>query len=147
MMKTHLTNISIKFWEFTTAGDQLLSVLLEMFAKFIKNKNWDIACVFTPFTMTLKMEFRHFLFPLIILEMFLQFDWSPAVVNSIDWPWFGKAHTCLHKIPLLSRNHEVKGIVCRPLRQDYIEAQIWRRVQKHFCSIEDPEEHSGLHHW
>ena len=21
--------------------------------------------------------------------------WSPPVVNSIDWTWFGKAHTCL----------------------------------------------------
>ena len=25
------------------------------------------------------------LFPLIILEMFLQLNWSPPVVNSIDW--------------------------------------------------------------
>ena len=36
--------------------------------------------------------------PLIILEMFLQLDWSPPVVNSIDWTSFGKAHTCLHKV-------------------------------------------------
>ena len=28
---------------------------------------------------------RYILFALIILEMFLQLDWSPPVVNSIDW--------------------------------------------------------------
>ena len=26
--------------------------------------------------------------------------WSPPVVNSIDWTWFGKAHTCLYKVTL-----------------------------------------------
>ncbi len=39
------------------------------------------------------------LFPLIMLEIFLQLDWSPPVVNSVDWSWFGKAHTCLYKVP------------------------------------------------
>ena len=43
--------------------------------------------------MRLNIEFRCILFPLIILEMFLQLDWSPPVVNSIDWTWFGKVHT------------------------------------------------------
>ena len=42
------------------------------------------------------------LFPLIFLEMFLQIDWSPPVVNSIHWIWFGKAHTCLFKVPQLT---------------------------------------------
>jgi hypothetical protein len=32
---------------------------------------------------------------LIILEMFLQLDWIPPVVNSIDWTLLRKAHTCL----------------------------------------------------
>ena len=33
-------------------------------------------------------------------------------------------------------SHEVEGIVRRALRQDCVEAQIWGRVPKHFCSIE-----------
>jgi hypothetical protein len=33
----------------------------------------------------LEIELRCILFPLIILEMFLQLDWSPPMVNSIDW--------------------------------------------------------------
>ena len=41
---------------------------------------------------------RCILFPLIILEMFLQLD----LVNSIDWKLFGKAHTCLYKVPQLT---------------------------------------------
>ena len=43
-------------------------------------------------------------------------------------------------------SHEVEGIVRRGLRQDCVEAQIWGRVAKNVCSIEDPQEHSGLHH-
>jgi hypothetical protein len=49
--------------------------------------------------MRLEIELRWILFPLIIFEMFLQLDLSPSVVNSIDWTWFGKAHTCLYKVP------------------------------------------------
>ncbi len=44
---------------------------------------------------------KHPLFSLIILETFLQLDWSPPVVNSVDWTWFGKAHTCLYNVPQL----------------------------------------------
>ena len=36
------------------------------------------------------------------LEMFLQLDRSSPVINSIDWTWFGKAHTCLYKVPQLT---------------------------------------------
>ena len=41
-----------------------------------KRKEKRITCteVFTAFAMTLKNELRHILFPLIILEMFLQFE-------------------------------------------------------------------------
>ena len=42
--------------------------------------------------------------------------------------------------------HEVKGIVRRAPRQDCVEAQICERVPKNVCSIEGPQEHSGLHH-
>ena len=52
--------------------------------------------------MRLEIELRCILFPLIILEMFLQLDWSPPVVKSIDWTWFGKAHSCLYKVPQLT---------------------------------------------
>ena len=37
------------------------------------------------FAMRLEIEPSCIQFPLIILEMFLQHDWSPPVVNSIDW--------------------------------------------------------------
>jgi hypothetical protein len=40
---------------------------------------------------------------------------------------------------------EVEGIVSRALRQDCVEAEIWGRGPKHFCSIEGPQEHSGSH--
>jgi hypothetical protein len=43
-------------------------------------------------------------------------------------------------------SHEVQGIVRRAPRQDCVEAQIWGRGPKHVCSIEGPQEHSGLHH-
>ena len=52
--------------------------------------------------MRLEIELRCILLPLIILEMFLQLDWSPPVVNSIDWTRYGKAHTCLYKVPQLT---------------------------------------------
>ena len=102
--------------------------------------------------MNLKIELRCIPFPLIILEMFLQLNWSPPVVNSVDWTYFGKAHTCPYKLPQLTvhvraqTKHEVKGIVCRPPRQDCLEEQIWGRVQKKCCCFERPNENSGLHH-
>uniref|UniRef100_A0AAZ3S2L1 Poly [ADP-ribose] polymerase n=1 Tax=Oncorhynchus tshawytscha TaxID=74940 RepID=A0AAZ3S2L1_ONCTS len=52
--------------------------------------------------MRLEIEFRRILFPLIILEMFLQLDWNPSVVNSINCTRFGKAHICLYKVPQLT---------------------------------------------
>ena len=102
--------------------------------------------------MRLKIELRRILCQLIILEMFLQLDWSPPVVNSIVCTSFGKAHTCLYEVPQLTVNvrqkpsHEVKGIARRAQRKNCVEAQIWGRVPNHFCSIKCPQEHSGLHH-
>ena len=43
-------------------------------------------------------------------------------------------------------SHVAEGIVRMAPRQDCVEAEIWGRVPKHFCSIEGPQEHSGLHH-
>ena len=37
-------------------------------------------------------------------------------------------------------SHELEGIVDRAPTQDCVEAQIWGRVPKHFCSIEGPQE-------
>ena len=34
---------------------------------------------------TIEIELMCIRFPLIILDMFFQLDWSPLVVNSIDW--------------------------------------------------------------
>lgn len=49
-------------------------------------------------SITLTLEFWPFTwnvaqvtFLFIIFEMFLHHDWSPPVVNSFDWTWFGKA--------------------------------------------------------
>ena len=55
-----------------------------------------------------KIELRCILRPLTILEMFLKLDWSPPVVNSIDWTWFGKAQTCLYKVPQLTLHVKAK---------------------------------------
>ena len=38
-------------------------------------------------------------------------------------------------------SHEVKAIVHIAPRHDCVEAQIWERAPKHFCSIEGPQEH------
>ena len=57
--------------------------------------------------MRLEIDLRFILFPLIILKMFLQLDWSPSVVNSIDLTWFGKSHSCL-LVPQLTRSDETK---------------------------------------
>ena len=58
--------------------------------------------------MGLETELRCILFPLIILELFLQLDWSLPVINSIDWTWFGKAHICLCKVPQLTVHARAK---------------------------------------
>ena len=73
------------------------------------------------------------LLSLIILEMFLQLDWSPAVVNYIDWTWFGKANTYLYKVPQLTVHVRAETepwgrIVRRAPRQDCVDAQIWGRM-------------------
>lgn len=31
--------------------------------------------------------------------MFLQLNWSQLVVNSVDWTWYGIAHTFLYQVP------------------------------------------------
>jgi hypothetical protein len=63
--------------------------------------------------MRLEIELRFTLFPLIILEMFQQLDWSPPVVNSIDWTWFGKAHTYPYKVSQLTVHVRVKNQAMR----------------------------------
>ena len=40
--------------------------------------------------------------------MFLQLDWSQPVLHSIDWRWFGKAHTCPYKVPQLTMHARAK---------------------------------------
>lgn len=78
------------------------------------------------FSMKFKTELRRI--PLIIFEMFLQLPWSPSVVNSVEWAWFGKA--CLYKVPPLTARiraqtrREVEGIVCRYARQVCLEAKL-----------------------
>ena len=62
-----------------------------------------------------EIKLRCILFPLIILEMFLQLDWSPPVVKSIDWTWFGKAHTCLYKGPIVDSACQSKNQAMRSM--------------------------------
>jgi hypothetical protein len=71
-----------------------------MLANLLKIKtNTLFTKVFRPFSMRLQIELRCILFPLIILEMFLQLDWSPAVV---------KVHTCPYKVPQLTAHVRAK---------------------------------------
>lgn len=60
----------------------------------------------------LSLCLRCIVLPLIILEMFQQLNWSPPVVNSVDWMWFGKAHTPV-----------------------YVRSQGWRCMSKHRPSM------------
>ena len=55
------------------------------FCKCICKKQIRYLHKYSDSAMRLKLELRCIMFPLIILEMFLQLDWSPPVVNSIDW--------------------------------------------------------------
>ena len=67
----------------------------------------------------------------------------PPVVNSIDYTWFGKAHTCLFKVPQLTVHvrvsPEVEGIVHRAPRQDCVETQILGRVPKMSAALKVPK--------
>lgn len=59
------------------------------------------------------------------------FHWSSD--DSITW----LESPCLNKAPQLTvyvGAQTKQGIVCRPLTQDFIEAQIWRRLQKNYSS-------------
>jgi hypothetical protein len=60
-----------------------------LFCKCIKSKKTEIPYLHMYSESVLlycflEIELRCILFPLIILEMFLQLDWSPPVVNLID---------------------------------------------------------------
>ena len=87
------------------------------------------------------------------MEMFkLNYCWQNNVhwlestcgkFNWLDMIWKG-THVCkVHSWQCMSEqkpSHEVKGIVRRAPRKDCVEAQIWGRIPKHFCSIEGPQE-------
>ena len=95
--------------------------------------------------MRLEMELRCILFPLIILEMFLQLDWSPPVVKSVIEHDLGR-HT-----PVYIRSHswqcmseqkpsqEDEEIVRKAPRQDRVEAQIWGRVRRKSAALKVPK--------
>lgn len=63
----------------------------------------------------------------------------------VDW----ERHTAVYKVPPVTvhvraqTTHEVKEIVCRVLRRDFLDSQIWGRVQKNVCCFECSNEHSG----
>jgi hypothetical protein len=101
--------------------------------------------------MNLKIECRCILFPLTILELLLQLDWSPPVVNSIDGTWFGKAHTCLYKGPTVDSACQSKNQAMRS-KELYVELRD-RIVSRHrsgerYQNISAPlkvREHIGHH--
>ena len=72
--------------------------------------------------MTLKLLLKCILLPMIIFRMFLQLDWSQHVVNSVDWTWFGKAHTCPYTV----------GRACRSTNQanksKELSVDLWDRI-------------------
>lgn len=70
--------------------------------KFIKNEKqkYNKYMYSQPFPWHIQIELSYLLFPVIICQMFLTLDWGPPVVNSVDWLWFGKAHTCLYHWPV-----------------------------------------------
>ena len=91
------------------------------------------------------IELRCIRFPLIILEMFLQLKWSPPVVILLighdlerHTPVYIRSHSwqCMTVHVRAQTKHGVKGIVCRPPRQDCLEDEIWGRVQNNFCCFE-----------
>ena len=75
-----------------------------------------------------------------------QLDWSPPVVNAIDWTWFGRAHTpvyirsyswqCMSE---QKTSHEVEAIVRRAPRQDLVDAQILGKVWKVSAALNVPK--------
>lgn len=54
------------------------------------------------------------LFPLIILDMFLQLNSSPSVVNPVDWTWFEKVRAIADS----AQNEQVKQLAEQFLRAD-----------------------------
>ena len=75
--------------------------------------------------MRLEFELRCILFPLIILKMFLYIDWSSPVVHLIQWTWFGKAHTCLFKVPQLTVHVREKNLA---MRSKELSVELWDRI-------------------
>ena len=61
---------------------------------------------------------------------------TPFYIRSHSWQWMSEQKP----------SHEVELIDHRATRQDCVDAQIWGRETKHFCSIEGSQGHSGLHH-
>lgn len=83
----------------------------------------NITCTFTASELNVKIELRSIQFPPTISCYFKRH--SPVYIRSYSWQ-----HMSEHE-----PHHEVGGMICRPLRQVYAEAQIWGRAKKHFCSI------------
>ena len=102
--------------------------------------------------MRLEIELRCILFSLISLEI-ISTTWLESTRGKFNWldmiwkdtPVYIRSHSwqCMS---VQKSSIEVEGIVRRAPRQGCVEKQIWGRVPKHFCSIECPQEHNGLHH-
>lgn len=82
--------------------------------------------------MAIKIKLTGIPFPQINCQMFLHLDWSSPLVHWYDWTWLYQVHKLTvhfwaYTKPRTWARHR---IVCRPLRQNCIKAQIWGRVQK-----------------
>ena len=105
-----------------------------------------------PFAMRLKIALRCILFLLIIHELVIQLHYSPPVVNSIDWTWFGKACISLSKVPQLtvhfSKNQAMRSKELSVELRDRIvsrhrSGEGYQNISAAF--LQHPQEHSGLH--
>lgn len=74
-------------------------------------------------------KLRSFLFPLIVCQKLLQYDWKPPVVNSVHWTWFGKGHLAI-KGPIVDGAYQSSNQAMKSKEQNCAEAQIWGKGTK-----------------
>jgi hypothetical protein len=99
--------------------------------------------------MRLEIELRCILFLLIILEMFLQLDWSSPVVSSIDRRVTFQIRPKLYKVAQLTEH--VRACQCmsehvRACQSSEIGLCQGTYLRKGTKTFEGPKVHSGLYH-
>lgn len=118
---------TLSFWKWQR--EQSLPEILANLLKIVQKCS-------PPFATTLTTELSCFLFPLIICQMFLRPD---SVGHDLERhiPACIRCHS-LQSMSEHRQTRKVQELVCRPLKQDFIEGQ------KHFCNIDGPNEFASL---